>query len=406
MTGIGVSTPRLEDHRLLTGKGRFVEDIRESGVLHAVMVRSPVAHARIVSIDTAEAAETGGVLAVVTGADLKAAGLKPLPVATPQDSSDGRPFQTPDRFALPSETVRFVGEAVVMVVAETEEAARDAAELVDIDYEDLPVESDTATASDIAFDWRMGDTEAVDQAFAGAAHTVSIDGVVNNRVIVSPIETRSYFGAYDPGTARYTLYTQSQGVHFLRRVIAASLAIEEEALRVITEDVGGSFATKLMNYPEQTLVLYAAKRLGRPVRWVSTRGEAFLSDAHGRDHVSRAELALDAEGRFLAMRIASRGSLGAYASALAPSITGKGFAKVAGHNYAIPALTSAGDRGLHQHRADRRLSRRRQAGSDLSGRTLGRKGRPRPRHRPGRPASPQPDPGIGDALPRRQWLDL
>ena len=339
MTGIGVSTPRVEDFRLLTGQGRYVEDISQDGAAHAVMVRSPLAHATILSIDTAEAAATPGVLAVLTGADLKSAGLKPLPVATPQDSSDGTPFQSPDRYALPTDKVRFVGEAVVMVVAESEDAARDAAELVDIDYEDLPVETDTWTTPQVAFDWRMGDEDAVDAAMANAAHRVSIDGVVNNRVIVSPIETRSYVGRYDAAAGRYTLYTQSQGVHFLRRVIAQSLDIPESALHVITEDVGGSFATKLMNYPEQTLVLHAARLLERPVRWVSSRGEAFLSDAHGRDQVSRADLALDKDGKILGLRIESRGSLGAYASALGPSITGKGFAKVAGHSYAIPALS-------------------------------------------------------------------
>jgi len=339
MTGIGVSAPRVEDFRLLTGQGRFVEDISQDGAAHAVMVRSPLSHARILSIGTEEAAAIPGVLAILTGQDLKAAGLNPLPVATPQDSSDGTPFKTIDRHALPIDTVRFVGEAVAMVVAESEDAARDAAELIDIDYEDLPVTSDTATTPDVAFDLRMGDDEAVAIALSQAAHKISIEGVVNNRVIVSPIETRSYVGRYDTAADRYTLYTQSQGVHFLRRVIAQTLAVAEGALHVITEDVGGSFATKLMNYPEQTLVLFAAKLLGRPVRWVSSRGEAFLSDAHGRDHVSRADLALDDDGRILGLRIETRGSLGAYASALGPSITGTGFAKVAGHSYDIPALS-------------------------------------------------------------------
>ncbi len=339
MTGIGVSAPRVEDFRFLTGQGRYVEDISQDGAAHAAMVRSPFAHARILSIDTAEAAAMPGVLAVLTGKDLLAAGLKPLPVATPQDSSDGAPFRNPDRYALPAETVRFVGEAVAMVVAESEDTARDAAELVDIDYEDLPVEGDTATTPHVAFDWHTGDEAAVAAAMADAAHTVSIEGVVNSRVIVSPIETRSYVGRYDAAADRFTLYTQSQGVHFLRRVIAQSLDVAESALHVLTEDVGGSFATKLMNYPEQTLVLHAARLVGRPVRWVSSRGEAFLSDAHGRDQVSRADLALDADGKILALRIESRGSLGAYASALGPSISGKGFAKVAGHSYAIPALS-------------------------------------------------------------------
>lgn len=339
MTGIGTSTPRLEDFRLLTGQGRFVEDIQRTDMAHAIAVRSPVAHAKIRSIDLTDAREVPGVLAILTGQDLVDAGLKPLPVATPVESWDGTPFQSPTRNALPAEITRHVGEAVVFIVAESEDAARDAAELVDIDYDELPVQSVTAQATETAFDWRMGDAEKIEQIFETAAHTVSVKDIVNNRVIVNPIETRSCVGEVDPVSGKYTLYTQSQGVHFLRKQIATSLDIPEAALRVITEDVGGSFATKLMNYPEQTLVLYAAKVLNRPVRWVSTRSEAFLSDAHGRDHISHADLAVDDDGRFLALKIETRGSLGAYASAVAPSVSGPGFAKVAGHSYAIPILS-------------------------------------------------------------------
>lgn len=338
-TGIGRSVPRLEDARLLSGQGRFVEDLHKDGTAHAIMVRSPVAHARLRAVDVASAKAAPGVLAVITGAELAAAGLNPMPCITPQASSDGTPFKSPTRPVLPTETVRHVGEAVVMVVAETEDQARDAAELVDIDYDELDAHTDTGSAKDIAFDWTTGDLEGVERAFKDAPHIVSIDNVINNRVIVSPIETRSYLGEFDKSTGRFTLFTQSQGVHLIRRLVAETLNIPESDLHVITPDVGGSFAAKLMNYPEQTLVLYAAKQLGRPVRWVSTRGEACLSDAHGRDQVSRAELALDDQGKFLGLRIDSKGALGAYASALGPSILGPGFAKVAGHNYAIPAIT-------------------------------------------------------------------
>ncbi|RVU38019.1 xanthine dehydrogenase family protein molybdopterin-binding subunit [Hwanghaeella grinnelliae] len=338
-SGIGRSVPRLEDARLLTGHGRFVEDLHKDGIAHAVMVRSPVAHAKLRNVDVDAAKSAPGVLAVLTGADIQAAGLNPLPCITPQNSSDGTPFRSPPRHALPAETVRHVGEAVVMVVAETEELARDAAELIDIDYDDLSAHTDTASANDTAFDCIAGDTDSVDQAMARASHVVSIEGVVNNRVIVSPIETRSYLGEFDSSSGRYTLFTQSQGVHLIRRLVAETLNIDEANLHVITPDVGGSFAAKLMNYPEQTLVLHAAKVLGRPVRWVSTRGEACLSDAHGRDQVSRADLALDNEGNFLGLKVETKGALGAYASALGPSIIGPGFAKVAGHNYSIPAIT-------------------------------------------------------------------
>lgn len=339
-TAIGANAPRLEDQRLLTGHGRFVEDIGFEGMLHAAMVRAPVAHARIASIDVSAAAALPGVAGVLTGQDLVKAGLRPLPCVTPQESSDGAPFRAPERMALPVETVRFVGEAVAMVVAETEALAREAAELVEVDYDDLPATMSTAEAAEIAFDFDFGDPEAVERAFARAAHRVSIENLVNNRIVIAPLETRSAIGLWDAAPDRYTLYTQSQGVHFMRDTVLKTLepGLEKDQLRVVTPDVGGSFAVKLANYPEHTLVLHAAKRFNRPVRWVESRSESFLSDTQGRDHVSSAEAAFDADGRILGLRIETRGSLGAYASALSPSIIGKGFAKVAGHNYDIGAL--------------------------------------------------------------------
>lgn len=335
---IGSSPFRKEDARLLTGAGHFVEDRLSPDGLHMVLLRSPYPHATITEIDTSEAKEAPGVALVLTGADLKGAGLKPMPTATPQDSYDGTPFYQPERHALAVDHVRFVGDPVVAVVAETLTQAADALELITVSYEERDFETETAKASEIAYEMRMGDAEGVEAAFANAAHRISVSGVVNNRVIVNPIETRGYIGSYDTETSQYTLLTGSQGVHMLRRWVAATLDIPVEKMRVLTEDVGGSFATKLMAYPEQTVVLHAAKLTGRPVAWISTRNEALLTDAHARDHVSEAEAAFDANGRFQALRVKTKAALGAYASSVGPGTSGPGFAKVLGHNYRIPAI--------------------------------------------------------------------
>jgi len=332
---IGQHVPRLEDTRLVTGRGRFVEDLALRGMAHACVVRSPVAHARLGAVDTAEARAAPGVLGVFTARDLEALGARSMPCLTPIDSSDGTPFRSPDRYPLARETVRFAGDPVALVVAESAEAAQDAAERVSMDFEDLSVQADPAASDEIAFVWEDGEPAATEAAFARAARTVALESV-QGRIVVSPIEPRSALGTYDAGSDTYVLYTQTQGVHLMRELVARTLSIEPARLRVVTGDVGGSFGIKLMNYPEQTLVLAAARRLGRPVRWVSSRAEAFLSDAQGRGHVSRAELALDADGRILALRVETRGDLGAYASALGPGVVSKGFAKPLGHAYRVP----------------------------------------------------------------------
>ncbi|MCR9220659.1 MAG: xanthine dehydrogenase family protein molybdopterin-binding subunit [Alphaproteobacteria bacterium] len=339
---IGRSTPRLEDRRLLTGAGRFVEDLAPppalGPALTGLVVRSPVAHGRIVTIERAEAEAIPGVVRVYTGADLDALGVVPLPCITPVDSADGTPFHAPERFPLARETVRFVGDPVAFVVAESLAAARDAADALFVDYEELAATVDPLAAEEVGFVWEDGDRAATEAAFAAAAQIVSLDGVVNNRIVITPIETRSALGWSDPDTGALVLETQTQGVHLVRRLVARTLGIEEAELRVVTRDVGGSFGMKIMNYPEHTLTLAAARDLGRPVRWVSDRTEAFLTDAHGRDQVSRAELALDADGRILALRCETVGNIGAYASAIGPMILSKGFAKTLGHCYRVPTL--------------------------------------------------------------------
>jgi len=329
---------RLEDHRLLTGRGRFVEDLPFPGALHAYVLRSPYAHARIVSLDVEAARAVDGVAAIYTAADLKRDGIGALPCRTPVTSRDGSPMQAPDRPVLAETLVRFVGDGVAMVVADDIESAREAAELIEVDYEELAACTDVRESRERCFDWEMGDAAAVEAAFADAARICAMD-VINNRAVISPIETRSAVAEYDADSERYTLYTQSQGVHSLRKAFAESvLGIALDRLRVVTYDVGGSFGMKIFTYPEQALCLYAAGKLRRPVKWVGDRSDAFLTDTHGRDHAHHAEIALDADGRFLALRAHVKANLGAYLSNAAPSIPTDALQRVFGHVYEIPAL--------------------------------------------------------------------
>ena len=328
---------RFEDERLLRGSSRYVEDLGGAHCLHAVFVRSPHAHARLRTVEVREALGSGGVRAVLTGRDFLAEGVQPLACARPIESSDGTPFQAPARHVLAVERVRFAGEAVAMVVAASVDAAADGAERVQVDYEPLPAVLDPRASDTVAVVRKVGDAAAVRAAFARAAHVVRVERV-NNRVSASALETRSAIGRYDAKRGDYRLDTQSQGVHLMRSLVAASLGIDEARLRVVTPDVGGSFGMKLVNYPEQSAVLVAARRLGAPVRWAATRAEALLADTQARDHRSVAELALDAGGRILALRCVTHGDMGAYASALATASPVIGFARTLPSLYRIPAL--------------------------------------------------------------------
>lgn len=260
-----------------------------------------------------------------------------MPCPTSQDSSDGTPFRNPPRSLLARDTVRFVGDPIAFIVAETSTRAQEAAEQVYAEIEDLPVEVDPAAATVTAFTYESGDAAAVAEAFARAHRTVALDAI-NNRVVVCPMENRSAIGLYDSREERYELITQTQGVFFMRAMMAATLGVDESRIRVVTPDVGGSFGARIQNYPEQTLVLAAARLLGRPVTWVSSRAEGFLADIHGRDQTSRAELALDSDGRILALKVETIGNLGAYASPIGPSVAAKGVAKSLGHCYDLPVL--------------------------------------------------------------------
>ena len=347
---VGQSVRRLEDPRLLQGLGRYSDDVSLSRQAYAVVVRSPHAHARIRSIDAAPALTASGVLAVLTGADVAADKLGNLPTDGNRKRRDGSPAFTTPRPALARERVRHVGDPVALVVAETREQAADAAELLAVDYEPLPAVAATAEAmrpgapvvwdeapDNVAFVWEAGQREAVARAFEGAAHVARLDFVIT-RVSAAPLEPRAAVGEYDRRTGRYTLHTGIQGPYLLRSILAEQVfKVPQSHLRVVTGDVGGSFGMRSGMYPELALVLWAARRLSRPVKWTSDRREGFVSDEHGRDNVSTAELALDANGKFLALRVAIGLNIGAY---LTPRSAGPGTNNVGGLAgvYTTPAI--------------------------------------------------------------------
>jgi carbon-monoxide dehydrogenase large subunit len=349
--GIGQPVRRVEDRRFLTGRGNYVDDLVRPRQAYAYMLRSPHAHARIRALDTAAAAAAAGVLAVYTGEDVAADGLGPIPCLGVPANRDGSTSPTPPHPAMVRDRVRHVGDTVAMVAAESPAAARDAAELIELDYEPLPAVVETEHALDpgqplvwdempgnLAFDWGLGDEAAVEQALAGARHRVPLE-LVNNRIIVNSMEPRGAVGEYDPGEDAYTLWSTTQGSHFLRNLLAESVfRIPENRIRVVTRDVGGGFGMKFFLYPEHILVLWAAKKLGRPVKWTPDRSDAFMTDTQGRDNVTRLELALDDELRFLGLRVATIANMGAYLSNFAPEIpTNSGGVMFSGV-YAIPAI--------------------------------------------------------------------
>ncbi|MFI5023032.1 MAG: xanthine dehydrogenase family protein molybdopterin-binding subunit [Alphaproteobacteria bacterium] len=323
----GQSIRRREDARLLTGDGRYADDINLPQQSYAYILRSPHAHARIRGISTGKAKAMPGVLAVFTGADLARDGIGTIPLLTPTTNRDGSIAPAPPYPCLAQDRARYVGDAVALVVGETLAAARDAAEEIEVDYSALPAWSKTAVADaghpariwdevpgNLCFDWEIGDRGAAEKALAAAPHRVKLT-LVNNRLVPNPMEPRAALGAYERGEERYVLYTSSQGSHFVRELLAKNVfKVPENRIRVVTPDVGGGFGAKIFLYREHALVLYAARKLGRPVKWTGERSDCFLADTHGRDNVSEAELGLDRDGRFLAMRVATVANLGAYLS--------------------------------------------------------------------------------------------
>jgi carbon-monoxide dehydrogenase large subunit len=357
--GFGRPVPRTEDPRLVTGAGSYTDDVNLPGQAYAALVRSPHAHARLRRIDAAGALSVPGVLAVFTGADTARDGLQPIPhrpVPTnphevPLTSRDGSAFFVAPHLPLPADRVRFAGEAVAMVVAETAAAARDAAERVVVDYEPLTaaVTAADATAagapvlwdeagSNVCVDSEAGDAAATEAAFRRAAHVVRLETRVN-RVTGVPMEPRAAAAAYDAVAGRYTLYAGSGGSWRIRADVAAALGVASDAVRVVARDVGGNYGTRNSCYPEFVLVAWASKRLGRPVKWTCDRREALLTDYQARDLVSHAELALDPEGRFLALRGVNTSNVGAYTVSFIP--LAKGIA-VLPSVYHVPAAALRG----------------------------------------------------------------
>src|SRR6267154_3078579 len=330
--GVGQPVPRKEDPTLLRGQGRYTDDINLPSQAYAVMVRSRMAHGVLKGIDTKAASALPGVLAILTHADLEAAGFGPLKCGMNIPQRDGSPMKTPPRPSLAKNRVRFVGEAVSCVVAETAVQAKDAAEAIDLDIEELPAVTTPAEAlkegapqlhadvpGNLALDFHYGDADAVKKAFAEAAHVTRLE-IVSNRIVVNAMEPRSAIGSYE--NDRWVLRVGCQGVIGLRGGLARDvLNVPTDKVRVLTGNVGGSFGMKSQVYPEYGPLLLAAKRLGRPVKWTDERSESFLSDHAGRDHQRVAELALDKDGRFLGVRLSGTGNAGAYIYPPMPATT-------------------------------------------------------------------------------------
>ncbi len=350
-TGIGAAVRRKEDQRFVTGKGHYTDDVNRPGQGHAYFLRSPHAHARIKSIDGKAAAAMPGVAAVLTGAELSADKIGSLICGWMITSKDGSPMKMAPHPALAHGKANHVGDAVAVVIADTLSQAKDAAEKVSVDYEVLPAvthpgqaqrqeapQIHEVAARNTIYQWHIGDTKAVDTAFKAARHVTRLD-LVNNRLVPNAIEPRAAVAEYDSGTDNLTLWNTTQNPHVARLVISAFVGVApEHKLRVIAPDVGGGFGSKIFIYPEEVVCLWAARKVGRPVKWVSERSEAFVTDAHGRDHVTHAEMAFDADGRITGLRVRTIANLGAYMSTFSSSVPTYLYGTLLSGQYNIPAI--------------------------------------------------------------------
>ena len=348
-TGVGAPVRRKEDLRFITGKGQYTDDISRPGETRAVFVRSPHAHAKIKRVDTTAAAAAPGVLAVLTGAELANDKIGNLICGWMIHSKDGSPMKMAPHPAIAAGKACYVGDPVAVVVAETLAQARDAAEKVKVDYEVLPAVADPATAQSMPaihevapkntiYQWHLGDAKAVDSAIGAAKHVTRLN-IVNNRLVPNAMEPRVAIGEYDSGTQNFTLWNTSQNPHVARLVIAAFVGMApEHKLRVIAPDVGGGFGSKIFIYPEEVVCLWAAKKIGRPVKWTCDRSEAFIADAHGRDHVTHADMAFGGDGRITALKVKTIANLGAYMSTFSSSVPTYLYATLLSGQYDIPAI--------------------------------------------------------------------
>jgi aerobic carbon-monoxide dehydrogenase large subunit len=347
---IGDAPRRREDARFVTGHGAYLDDLRFDGLVHCVLLRSPHAHARIDGIDAAAARAAPGVLAVLTGADADADGLQPMRPTVEANVQTGEPFAFAPQPLLAQGKVRHVGEPVALIVAEARAQALDAAELVTVAYAALPAvtTADAARAAgapeisaevpgNVCLDWHTGDPKAADAAFAAASHVVSLR-LDNHRIVTNPMEPRGAVGSYDAAQDRYTLTVSSQNIHGNRDATARALGVPPSAVRFVAPDVGGGFGVKNFTYAEHALILWAARRVGRPVKWIATRSEGFVSDHQARDHQADAALALDAAGRFLALRVSSVANIGAYMAGGSGGVQTNQYIHLQGTIYRIPAI--------------------------------------------------------------------
>lgn len=348
---IGQSVKRVEDKRFITGRGRYTDDIVLPKMTYASILRSPHAHARIKSIDLAEARSAPGVVAVFTGEDLRAAGIVGVPCGWQVNFRNGDRMKEPPHPVLAVDKVRYVGDAVAVVIAETREQAKDAAELVSIDYEVLDAVVDAAKATqpgaplvfddvpgNTCFDWELGDRQKTAEAFSRANHVTTLQ-LANQRLIPNAIEPRCAIGDYDESRDHYTLYTTSQNPHVIRLLMCAFvLGLPEHKVRVVSPDVGGGFGSKIFHYIEEALVTWCTRQLKRPVKWTAERSESFITDAHGRDHLTKAEMAFDSAGKILGLRVKTHANLGAYLSTFAPAIPTYLYGTLLQGLYTTPAI--------------------------------------------------------------------
>jgi carbon-monoxide dehydrogenase large subunit len=347
---IGQPLKRREDQRFLTGAGQYTDDVVMHGQTYGVFLRSPYAHARIKSINLDAAKAAPGVVQIFTGADLAEAKVGGLPCGWLIHSKDGTPMKEPGHPVLAQGKVRHVGDQVALVVAETQLQAKDACELIEVDYEELPAVIDITkaeghagsvhddVANNVCYDWGHGSKDAVDAAFATAAHVSTLD-IVNNRLIPNAMEPRCANASYTRHDESYTLYVANQNPHVERLLMCAFvLGLPESKVRVIAPDVGGGFGSKIFLYAEETALVWASKHVGRPIKWTAERSESFLTDAHGRDHVTKVELAMDAKGMFLALRVKTIANMGAYLSTFASSVPTILYATLLAGQYKTPAI--------------------------------------------------------------------
>ena len=346
-TGIGASVKRVEDQRFLTGKGNYTDDINRPDQTYAYMLRSPHAHAKIVTIDSSAAQTSEGVVAIFTGEDMQVGGL---PCGWQIHSEDGSPMHEPPHPALAQGKVRHVGDQVAVVIADTLANAKNAAGKINVEYEVLSPVMDMKVAEagapfvheDIetnkCYDWGLGDKDAVDKALADSAHVTEID-IVNNRLIPNAMEPRAAIAEFNGATSEYTVYTTSQNPHVIRLLMGAFvLSLPEHKLRVIAPDVGGGFGSKIFLYAEETIITWASEKIGRPIKWTAERSESFITDAHGRDHITHAKLGLDADGNFTALKVETYANMGAYLSTFASSVPTYLYATLLAGVYKTPVI--------------------------------------------------------------------